>query len=174
MHACLGMFLPEDMHGNGFDGLLVCMWDHLSTCTDHHASGTEHRDTLVSESKSTELIVLPHCVICAYWRLVLGVWDWHICWVCVNWDVSVHGCALLQKGFASHSSPQPSLLLVHGTCTDMCFLHPPQLSSPICTPRGRCDPSGAQPQVVSHTFPRHPTPHAHPQRGCCSQSTALC
>lgn len=164
LKICMGMGLMAF--------LFVCeiIYLHALTITPLELS----TETLWCQRASTELIVLPHCVICAYWRLVLGVWDWHICWVCVNWDVSVHGCALLQKGFASHSSPQPSLLLVHGTCTDMCFLHPPQLSSPICTPRGRCDPSGAQPQVVSHTFPRHPTPHAHPQRGCCSQSTALC
>lgn len=157
MYACLGMFLPEDMHGNGFDGLLVCMWDHLSMCTDHQASGTEHRDALVSGSKSTELVVLPHSVICAYWRVVLSVWDWHICWICVSWDVSGCGWALLEKGFASGSS-----LLVHGTHTKVHFLHPPQLSSPICTPWGRHDPSGTQPGVGTHTSPAHPTPPAHP------------
>lgn len=154
--------MPEDMHGNGFDGLLVCTWDHLSTCTDHHTSGTEHRDTWVSGSKSTERVVLPHCVICSYWRVVFGVWDWHICWIWMNWDVSVHGWALLEKGFASRSSPHPSSLLVHGICTKVHFPHPPQLSRPICTPWGRHDPSGAQPQVGTQTSPPHPTSRAHP------------
>lgn len=84
----------------------------------------------------------------------------------------MRGCALLEKGFASRSSPHPSSLLVHGTHTKVHFLHPPQLSSPICTPWGRCDPSGAQPQVGTHTSPPHPTPRARP-RGVAAAAKAL-
>ena len=100
MHACLGTLLPEDRHGNAFDGLLVC----LSTCIDQHASGAENEDTPVPGSKSTEVgcIASLHLTVV---RVVLDVWDLHIGWIHVNRDVFVHGCTLLEKQFASHSSP---------------------------------------------------------------------
>lgn len=63
-------------------------------------------------------------------------------------------------------SPHPSSLLVHGTHTKMHFLHPAQLSHWICTPQGRCDPSGAQPQVGTHTSPPHPLSMTAQLRQC--------
>lgn len=61
MHAGVGTLLPEEIHGNVFGGLFVCVRGCLSTCTGQHASGAENKDTPVPGSKSMEVgCVLPH------------------------------------------------------------------------------------------------------------------
>ena len=58
MHACLGIFLPEDMQGNTFHGLLVCARGCLSTRINQHTSGARNEDTLVPGSKMRSWVVL--------------------------------------------------------------------------------------------------------------------
>lgn len=104
MRACLVTLLPEDMHRNAFDGLLVpevvCLRVLPSMALEPGA------DTAMPGSKSTEVgCAASLCHLRLLEREVLDGGHWYIEWMYVDWDVV--GCALLEKQFASHSSPPP-------------------------------------------------------------------